>query len=122
MARRETKKKEVISEDKPESLMHVLKAGAMFGLVVIGIIGTSIAFFSEGGLLGKIFEKVTNFEGDLLVIAPITLLFLYFVKVWFEKTTGKSSAEVMGNMALYIMMAIGLFFLYQLISTGSFTG
>ena len=122
MARRVIKKKEEIAKGKPESLMNILKAGAMFVLVVLGIIGVAVSVFSEGGWLGMFFDKLTNFEADLLVIVPLVLVFLYVVKVWFEKTTGKSSAEVMGNMALFIMMGFGLFFLYRLLTLGSFTG
>jgi hypothetical protein len=122
MARRVVKKKEEIAKGKPESLMSILKAGAMFVLVILGILGVAFSTFSEGGWLGIIFDKLTNFEADLLVIGPLVLVFLYVVKVWFEKTTGKSSAEVMGNMALFIMMGFGLFFLYRLLTLGSFTG
>jgi membrane protein insertase Oxa1/YidC/SpoIIIJ len=122
MARRVIKKKEEIAKGSPESLMNILKAGAMFVLVVLGIIGVAVSVFSEGGWLGIFFDKLTNLDTDLLVIVPLVLIVLYVVKVWFEKTTGKSSAEVMGNMALFIMMAFGLFFLYRLLTLGSFTG
>jgi hypothetical protein len=122
MARRAVKKKEEIAKGKPESLMHILKAGAMFFLVILGIAGVAVSVFSEGGWLGVFFDKLTNLEADLLVIVPLVLIVLYVVKVWFEKTTGKSSAEVMGNMALFIMMGFGLFFLYRLLTLGSFTG
>lgn len=121
MARRVIKKKEEIAKGSPESLMNILKAGAMFVLVVLGIIGVAISVFSEGGWFGIFFDKLTNLDTDLLVIVPLVLIVLYVVKVWFEKTTGKSSAEVMGNMALFIMMAFGLFFLYRLLTLGSFT-
>lgn len=122
MARRVIKKKEEIAKGSPESLMNILKAGAMFVLVVLGIIGVAVSVFSEGGWFGIFFDKLTNLDTDLLVIVPLVLIVLYVVKVWFEKTTGKSSAEVMGNMALFIMMGFGLFFLYRLLTLGSFTG
>jgi hypothetical protein len=122
MARRVIKKKEEIAKGKPESLMHVLKAIAMFVLVVVGIIGVAVSVFSEGGWLGIFFDKLANLDMDFLVIVPLVLVFLYIIKVWFEKTSGKSSAEVMGNMALFIMVGFGLFFLYRLLTLGSFTG
>lgn len=116
------KKKDEILKDKPESLMMVLKAGSQFGLVIIGIIGVAVSVFSEGGLLPVFFDKLTNLDGDLLIMVPLLLLFLYVVKTWFEKAYGKSSSSVLGNLALYIMMGIGLFFLYRLITMGSFSG
>lgn len=122
MARRLPKKKEEISKEKPESLMTVIKAGSMFGLVVIGIIGSAVSLFSGDGIVAQLFSKITDLDTDALVVIPIFLGALYFIKVWFEKSTGKSSAEVLGNMALFLMMGLGLYFLYNLLTTGSFTG
>lgn len=122
MARREVKKKEEILKDKPESLMMVLKAGSQFILVILGIIGAALSIFSEGGLLGVFLDKLTNLDGDIFIGIALTLVVLYFIKTWLEKTTGKSSAVIMGNMALYGMMALGLFFFYRLLTMGSFTG
>lgn len=122
MARRLPKKKEEISKEKPESLMMVLKAGSMFGLVVIGIIGSAISLFSGDGIVAQLFGKLTDLDADALIVVPIFLGALYFIKIWFEKTTGKSSTEVLGNMALFLMMGLGLYFLYNLLVTGSFIG
>jgi hypothetical protein len=122
MARRVSKKKEETAKGRPESLINILKAGAMFVLVVLGIIGVAVSTFSEGGWLGIFFDKLTNLDMDLLVVVPLVLILLYVIKFWFEKTFGKSSAEVLGNMALFIMMGFGLFFLYRLLTLGSFTG
>lgn len=108
---------------KPESLMSVLKAGAQFVLMIMGIIGLAILIFSEDGWLATLAGKLTQIDsfGSLLII-PLAIIAIYVARVWFEKAFGKSSAAVTGNLAMYVMMAIGAFFLFRLLSTGSFTG
>lgn len=108
---------------KPESLMSVLKAGAQFVLMILGIIGLTILIFSEDGWLATFMRKLTQIDsfGSLLII-PLAIIAIYIARVWFEKTFAKSSAAVIGNFAMYVMMAIGAFFLFRLLSSGSFTG
>lgn len=110
-------------KQKPESLLSVLKAGAQFVLMVMGIIGLAILIFSEDGWLATFMGKLTQIDsfGPLLII-PLAIMAIYIARVWFEKTFGKSSAAMTGNLAMYVMMAIGAFFLFRLLSTGSFTG
>ncbi|HSI94801.1 MAG TPA: hypothetical protein VK938_01820 [Methylophilaceae bacterium] len=108
---------------RPESLISVLKAGAQFILMIMGIIGLAILIFSEDGWLATFVGKLTQIDsfGSLLII-PLAIIAIYVARVWFEKTFAKSSAAVIGNLAMYVMMAIGAFFLFRLLSTGSFTG
>jgi len=108
---------------KPESLISVLKAGAQFVLMIMGIIGLAILIFSEDGWLATFAGKLTQIDsfGALLAI-PLAIVAIYIARIWFERTFGKSSASALGNLAMYVMMAIGAFFLFRLLSTGSFTG
>ncbi|HSI23297.1 MAG TPA: hypothetical protein VK959_09775 [Methylophilaceae bacterium] len=121
MARPLPGKKEV-AKGKPESLISVIKAIGQFVLIVIGIIGTTILIFSSDGLLATMGGKLLDLDSTAFVGIALALVVLYVAKVWFEKTFGKSSAAVSGSLAMYLMMAVGAFFLYRLISTGSFTG
>jgi membrane protein insertase Oxa1/YidC/SpoIIIJ len=50
---------------------------------------------------------------------PIVIAVLYILNRWMSTSDGKASSGK-GNLPLYIMMAIGAFFLYRLITTGSF--
>jgi len=116
-------KKEKVSTEKPESLLSVIKAGAQFVLMVLGIIGLAILIFSEDGLLVTLGGKLAQFDsfGSLMAI-PLLIIAIYVGRVWFEKTFGKSSAAAAGSLAMYLMMAVGAFFLFRLLSTGSLTG
>jgi hypothetical protein len=123
MAKRTIDKEKEKLVDKPESAFSVIKAGAQFVLMIMGIIGLAIVIFADEGLLVSGLGKLTKINSfGSLVLIPLGLLALYFVKVWFEKTFGKSSTAVAGNLAMYFMMAVGAFFLFRLLSTGSFTG
>lgn len=121
MARPRPGKKEV-AKGKPESLISVIKAISQFVLIVIGIIGTTILIFSSDGLLATMGGKLLDLDSTAFVGIALALVAIYVAKVWFEKTFGKSSAAVAGSLAMYLMMAVGAFFLYRLLSTGSFTG
>lgn len=123
MARPRNLKKEEKRIDKPESLMSLLKAGGQFVLIVFGIIGIAVMVFSDQGLLVTLFKKATQINSlGSLVIVPIVLFALFLVRVWFERTFGKSSAAAMGTAVMYLMMALGAFFLFRFLTTGSFTG
>ena len=115
-------KKEGAAKGKPESLMTTIKAISQFVLIVIGIIGTTILIFSSDGLLATMGGKLLNLDSRAFIGIALALVAIYVAKVWFEKTFGKSSAAVAGSLAMYLMMAVGAFFLYRLLSTGSFTG
>ena len=119
---RRPKKEEKIS-DRPESLLSLLKAGAQFSLMVLGIVGLATLIFSDEGWLVQLARKASNFDsfGSLMII-PLIIGAVFVLRIWFERTFGKSSAAVMGNIAMYAMMAVGLFFLVRLLTTGSLTG
>lgn len=103
--------------------MSVIKAGAQFILMVLGIIGVAILLFSDTGLLVTLGGKLTEIDSlEMLMVIPLAIVAIYLGRVWFEKTFAKSSAAVAGDIAMYLMMAIGAFFLFRLLSTGSFTG
>jgi len=123
MARPLPGKKAQVSKEKPESSLSVIKAGAQFILMILGIIGLAILIFSDEGLLMSLGGQLTQIDsfGTLMMI-PLGIVAIYVAKVWFEKSLGKSSAAVLGNLAMYVMMAVGAFFLFRLITTGSFTG
>lgn len=115
-------KKEKVSTEKPESVLSVIKAGTQFVLMVFGIVGLAILIFSGDGLLATMGGKLLDLDSRAFVGIALALVAFYVAKIWFEKTFGKSSAAVAGSLAMYLMMAVGAFFLYRLLTTGSLTG
>ncbi|MEO8417555.1 MAG: hypothetical protein ABI475_02380 [Methylophilaceae bacterium] len=105
------------SSNRPDSLLFTVAAIGRVGLVIIGLIGLSVEIFRDNGwlkqLLGKLFSSSLG-----LVIIPIAIIVIYFVNQWLSSASdGKASAR--GDLPLYLMMAIGAFFLLNLITKGS---
>ncbi|HLD09421.1 MAG TPA: hypothetical protein VJB68_05190 [Methylophilaceae bacterium] len=105
-------------QKKSDNLLSTLAAIARIGLMLIGIAGIAVEIFRDNGwlkqLLRKIFDSSMGIVYVLLGIAAI-----YILNRWMATADGKASSGK-GDLPLYIMMAIGAFFLYNLITTGSF--
>jgi len=106
-----------MEESKPDSLLSTLAAIGRFGLMLLGIIGISVEIFRDNGWLKQLIGKAFASPGTLLLI-PLAIGVLYLLNKVITDGAGKASKK--GDIPLYIMMAIGAFFLYRIITTGSF--
>lgn len=100
-----------------DSLLDTLLAVGRFGLMLIGIIGISVEIFRDNGWLKQLIGKAFASPGTLLLI-PLAIGALYVLDKVITNAAGTASKK--GDIPLYIMMAIGAFFLFRLITTGSF--
>jgi hypothetical protein len=109
--------KDKYEDKKADSLVDTLLALGRVALMLIGIVGIAYEFFREDGLLKRWFKSLfSSTEG--LVTALIIAVVLYFFWRWVNAAPdGKATKR--GDIPLYAMMAVGAFFLYRLISTGS---
>jgi hypothetical protein len=105
------------NSSKPDSLLATLAAVGRFGLMIIGLIGLSVEIFRDNGWLHQLLGKLFSSSLSLAAI-PIAILVIYLVNRWLSASDGKASVK--GDLPLYFMMAIGAFFLFNLITTGSF--
>ncbi len=103
---------------KPESKASVLIAVIRVGLMLAGIIGIALELFREDGwistLLGKLFESTTS-----MLMIPVIILVLWLLNNWIS-SNNKSETKKSGDLPMYIMMAIGVYYLIKLYTTGSF--
>ena len=102
---------------KPDSLVSTLVAVGRFGLMLLGIIGISVEIFRDNGWLKQLLGKAFASPGTLLLI-PLAIGALYLLDKAITNAAGTTSKK--GDIPLYIMMAIGAFFLFRIITTGSF--
>jgi hypothetical protein len=102
---------------KPDSLVDTLLAVGQFGLMLLGIIGIAVEIFRDNGWLKQLIAKAFSSPGTLLLI-PIAIGALILLDKAITNAAGTASKK--GDIPLYIMMAIGAFFLFRLITTGSF--
>ncbi|HEU4709158.1 MAG TPA: hypothetical protein VFS17_07595 [Methylophilaceae bacterium] len=105
------------SKNKPDSLLNTLIAVGRFGLMFIGLIGIAVQIFQDNGWLKQLIAKAFASPSALLII-PVVIGVFYVLDKIISNAAGTPSHK--GDIPLYIMMAIGAFFLYRLITVGSF--
>ena len=105
-------------ETRPDSLIATLQAAGEISLVLIGLVGLSVEVFSDQGWFKQLVDKMLYSPMGLLFI-PVAVLFVFLLNRWMvSPSAGKESGR--GNLPLYVMMAVGAYYLIRLISRGSF--
>lgn len=104
-----------IQADTP--LKTALSVAGM-GLMVVGILGIALEFFKEDGAIGKIWDWLWEDTTHLIAI-PAVIFALWLFNHWIT-SSAKGEIKKAGNTPMYIMIAIGAFYLFRFISTGSF--
>jgi Na+/H+-dicarboxylate symporter len=103
---------------KPDSPLSNLWALAQLALMILGITGLSLEVFREHGWLqiwfSQLFQSTTN-----MLIIPVIIFGLWSVNRWFSSPK-KSKITKHGDIPLYVMMAVGSYYLFKLITSGSF--
>lgn len=102
---------------EPESKLSVLFATLRMGLMLAGIVGLAFELFRDNGLfsqgLSKLFESSTT-----MMLIPVIIFLMWLLNRWFS-SPNKSETKKSGDLPMYIMMAIGAYYLFKLYSTGS---
>lgn len=102
---------------KPESLLSNLAAIGKMGLLIVGIIGIALEFFKEDGVLKTILAKLFQSTSTMLFI-PVIIFVLWILNRWMSSSK-KGETNKSGDLPMYLMMAIGAYYLFNLITTGS---
>lgn len=86
------------------------------GLMVIGILGIAVDFFKDDGIfkgaLGWLFDSTTH-----MMLIPVIALGLWFLNKIMSSTNPNESKKS-GNIPMYAMMAVGVFYIYRYVTTG----
>lgn len=102
---------------KPESLLGNLAAVGKMLLMLVGIIGIALEFFKSDGVLSTILSKLFQSTTTMLFI-PVIIFVLWLLNRMMSSNK-KGETNKSGDLPMYIMMAIGAFYLFRLITTGS---
>lgn len=102
---------------KPTSPLHMVKSVISLGLVLLGLGGLGHDLFKENGLLKSLFNLIFDSSTGLILI-PIIVAAFWFFNRW-TSSPNKDQRSKAGDIPLYIMMAIGAFYLFKLLTTGS---
>lgn len=105
------------NRSKPDSLLATLVAVGQFSLVLLGLIGLSVEFFRDNGWLKQLLSKLASSPAGLASI-PIAIVAVYFLNRWLVSASHGTTSK--GDLPMYIMMAIGAYFLFNLVTSGSF--
>ena len=99
----------------------LLKTLSSFGgilLVIIGLVGIAMEFFKENGFIGRIWDWLWSDTSHLIAVPVV------FAALWlfnnFLSSSSKGEKKKAGDIPMYIMMAIGAYYVFQLVTTGGF--
>lgn len=116
MAKQDPNKYSKNADIKAESRLSTFLALLRMALMLIGIFGITYELFREDGwlsnLLGDVFDSSAN-----MLIAALVLLGLWLLNRWVS-SPHKQDKISMGDIPMYAMMAVGLYYLYHLFNSG----
>lgn len=102
----------------PNSKVSTLVSIASFLLMLMGILGLGIEFFKDGGwfktMISKLFESTTS-----MLMIPLIIAAAWWFNRW-TSAPSKTETSKAGNIPMYMMMAIGAYYLIRYLLTGGF--
>lgn len=100
-----------------DTLPKTLASVAGMVLMLIGIAGIATEFFKDEGwlktALGWLFESTTR-----MLFIPVIIFVLWLANRMMSSTNPNESKKL-GNLPMYAMMGVGLFYVYRFATTGS---
>ena len=104
---------------KPETLLSTIFSFLQIGLVLVGLIGLSIHLFQDKGWLHQWLTRLMRVEIAYSVIGGLLLLVAgYLLRGWMHSADEGRQSQIADAM-LYVMMIVGGFYLFRLITEGS---
>ncbi len=118
MAKKDTNKYSKNANINPESHLSSILAMLRMALMLIGIFGITFELFRENGWLSKLLGGIIDSTANMLLIV-VALLGLWLLNRMLS-SPNKSETKKIGDMPMYIMMAIGVFYIYRIFTSGGF--
>ncbi|HEY3327818.1 MAG TPA: hypothetical protein VGK14_11730 [Novimethylophilus sp.] len=104
---------------KPETLLSTIFSFLQVGLVLVGLVGLSVHLFEDKGWLKQWLGSLMRTEIVHTAIGAVLLLIAgYLLKGWMHSGDEKRQSQIADAM-LYLMMIVGGFFIFRLITEGS---
>jgi len=103
---------------KPDTLIQTIASVGSIIMMFIGIIGIALELFKDEGwlktALAWLFDSTTH-----MMFIPVIGLAMWLLNRWFS-TPSKSETKKSGNIPMYLMMLVGAYYVYRIITTGGF--
>lgn len=103
---------------KPDTLSKTIKSVGSVLLMAIGIIGLALELFKDDGLFQRVLSIIFQSTTSLLLI-PLIIAVFWLLNRWFSSSS-KNETKKSGNIPMYIMMMIGIYYVVRIIRTGWF--
>lgn len=101
---------------KPDTLAKTLMSVAGMALLAIGLIGIGLEFFKGDGILSSIWDWLREDTSHLIAIPAAAFAFWLFNR--FLTASAKGEKKKAGDIPMYIMMAIGAYYVFRFVTTG----
>ena len=118
MAKKDLNKYSKNASINPESHLSSIFALLRMGLMLVGIFGITFELFRENGWLSKLLGNIIDSTATML-LTVVALLGLWLINRTIS-SPNKSETKRVGDAPMYVMMAIGAFYLYRLFTLGGF--
>lgn len=101
-----------------KQVFEYVQSFVTIGLMLAGIGGLAYHVFREGGWLSVVLGKIWDVQTANPVVAiPVTLAILFIGKLWYDNARAKGHASRLPDILIYVIMAAGVYFIYEFISS-----
>jgi len=101
---------------KADTLLKTLSSVAGMALLLVGILGIALEFFKDGGWLKNSLSWLFDTTAHMMFI-PVIIFALWLFNRWMT-SSAKGEKKKSGDVPMYIMMAIGAFYVFRYVTTG----
>lgn len=100
-----------------KSFLQLLVDFIFFCLVILGVGGTMFKVLMPDGWLKIFMHEIWQFNTNFMLVIPVFALIAFILaKRWLG---GFSAKATLGDLIMYVWMALGLYFAFKLLVTGS---
>lgn len=101
-----------------KGIVQLLIDLVFFCLMILGVGGVMLKFLMPDGWIKTMMHEIWRFNPSyILVVAIFSLIAFLLGKRWLDGFNTKAS---LGDLIMYVWMALGLYFVVKLLITGNF--
>jgi hypothetical protein len=101
-----------------DTLLKTMTSAGGILLMFIGLIGIAMELFKGGGWVGTIFKWLFDSTTHMMFI-PVIIFALWLLNLWMS-SAAIGEKKKSGDVPMYIMMAVGAYYVFKLVTTGGF--
>jgi hypothetical protein len=103
---------------KPDTLLHTLSSVGSMILMLVGIVGLALELFKEDGWIGSALSWLFDSTSHMMFIPVIALVLWVLNRI--VSAPSKDEMKKSGNLPMYLMMGVGAYYVFRVVTTGGF--